>query len=301
MYFGGGDLENGELNKITISNLCELSKSQNRLSELRACELDELAYELSREFSKMREDDYGIYEILSYFGEILENIGLLPNDKAELCRRLLSKLSELNINLTEGHFLSSEHSNGRMAYVKSSIADEAYDVFASGVSHARLTYVDGINEAVLSVLSGECEYCILPFEEKGGVRVSSVMEQIFRNDLKINRVTPVFGPLGNLDMKYALLSKSFTLPKSEKDDDRYLEIRLRTDASLPIFELIMAAESFDAQLYRINTVRYTDEDGDADYCILVFKSFSENYVTLLMYLTVFAGAYTPVGIYKNLE
>ncbi len=286
---------------ITLSNLREISQRQSKLCQMRLCEINELAYSASRSFCEMYGDDYGIYEILSYISDTLEGYELTPSDKVDFCKRLISIIFDSGLVISENHFLKSEHNGERIAYVKNTLSDEAYDVFSESLKSPRLLYTDTMNSAVASVVRGDSEYCILPFEEKGGVRVSTVTELIFKYDLKINTVTPVFGPAGNADMKYALIAKSFTIPKIESDDDRYLEIRLRADSSIPLSELLLAAESLCASIYRVNSVRFFEDNEDTEYYAIVFKALGGNFSELLIYLTLFSGAYTSVGIYKNLE
>ena len=188
-----------------------------------------------------------------------------------------------------------------MTYVKNALADEAYDVFSQQLSDPRVKYSSTLNDAVRLVSSGEAEYALLPLEERGGARLASVAELLFREDLKINSVTPVFGFEGLADMKYALVSKHFTIPEILPDDDRYLEIRLRADSSVSASELFSAAESLGAFPYRINTLTFDTEDGAYQYYSVVFRDDGKDFTSLLVYLTLFSGAYTPVGIYKNLE
>ena len=119
--------------------------------------------------------------------------------------------------------------------------------------------------------------------------------------MKIASVTPVFGFDGMADVKYALVSKRFKIPEVAVDDDRYLEIRLRSDGQLSLSHLFSAAEMLGASVYRINTVRFDSEEGGFTYYTIVFKDVECDFSVLLVFLTLFAGSYTAIGIYKNLE
>ena len=124
---------------------------------------------------------------------------------------------------------------------------------------------------------------------------------LFKYDLKIASVTPVFGFDGSADVKYALVSKHFKIPNVAVDDDRYLEIRLRADGSISLSSLFFAAEMLGASVYRINTVQFDSEEGEFSYYTIVFKDEGSDFSELLIFLTLFAGYYTAIGIYKNLE
>lgn len=309
-------------NEITISNLEKLSEKQSLISEQRICEIAEIAGEAALYYSEMLRDGYGVYEILSIISDgyvtapKTQHTGALANNRAaikEYLRRFcmqdkvvfaqlfLTKLAQMSIILDEKHFLHEEVGNSTVTYVKNSLADEAYDVFSQDLSEARVKYSATLNEAAKLVSSGEVEYALLPFEERGGSRLAAVAELLFREDLKINSVTPVFGFEGLADMKYALVSKHFTVPDILPDDDRYLEIRIKADASVSVTELFSAAEALDSFLYRINTLTFNTEDGASQYYSVVFRDDGKDFSPLLVYLTLFSGAYTPIGIYKNLE
>ena len=309
-------------NNITVSNMEKLSEEQSIQSERRICEIAEIAAEAADYYAEMSRDGYGVYEILSiisdafvpasttYHASALENNRrgikeymrrFCMHDKVIFSELFLNKLADESIVLAERDFLQDDTGNNIVAYVKNSLADEAYDVFSQDLSGTRVKYSATLGDAAKLVSSGEVEYALLPLEERGGARLAAVAELLFREDLKINSVTPVFGFEGLADMKYALVSKHFTVPDIFPDDDRYLEIRIKADSNVSVSELFSAAESLDSYLYRINTLTFTTEDGEAQYYSVVFRDDGKDFSPLLVYLTLFSGVYTPIGIYKNLE
>ena len=118
------------------------------------------------------------------------------------------------------------------------------------------------------------------------------------NDLKINSVTPVFGPDGTADIKYALVSGSFTVPDRRYTDDRYLEVRIGISSSADLF---FAVEYFGMSIYRVNTFTIDNEGESESYVCAVIKEGKTEFTPLLTYLTLFTEDVVPVGIYKNLE
>ena len=181
------------------------------------------------------------------------------------------------------------------------MSDEASDVFSDAITNATVSYADTLKAAAEAVSEGKCEFAILPLEEKGGARLAGIAALLFKYDLKIASVTPVFGFDGNADVKYALVSKKFKIPDVLPDDDRYVEFRLRADGAISLSQLFSAAEMLGATVYRINTVRFDTEEGGLTYYTVVFKGENVDFSALLLFLTLFAGAYTAIGIYKNLE
>ena len=309
-------------NDITAANISKISKKQSEIEEQRICEISELAEEAADFAMRMIEEGYGIYEVLSFIAEGIFGLDTTVHSHSmpENSDRLISYLkittaydrivfSELfaekirsrGIILSETEFLPSFSGDESFTYVKNPLADEAYDVFSQEFSNPRLRYSKNFSDAAKSVADGEFEYALLPLEERGGARLSAVAALLFRDDLKINSVTPVFGFEGLADMKYALVSKHFTVPEFREDDDRYLEIRMRADSSIPLSEIFAAADSLGCTLYRINTISFDTEDGAVQYYSVVFRDMGKDFTLLLVFLTVFSGAYIPVGIYKNLE
>ena len=293
-----------------LYNLKSLSSDSAILSLRRTCEISEMcdiAASISAEYFK---DGLGIYEILSILSENLQteqtdSEGATAfsriSDRVSFSTLFLERIRGVGIEVTEQTFLPVLKQEEAFVYVKNPLSDEAYDVFSQEFSDPRVRYVGSIKEAVKAVNDGEAAYCLLPLEERGGARLSTVTELIFGNDLKIDSVTPVFGQDGFADMKYALVSKVFSIPRIEADDDRYLEICLDVSGAETLSEILTAANSLGIEPYRVNTVVFYTEDGQRTNYSIVFKGEGKDFSDLLIYLTLFCGAYVPIGIYKNLE
>lgn len=309
-------------NDVTASNMSILSRKYALDSERRVCELYELASDAADCAELLFKEGYKTYEVLGIIFEglsfsadvkldeaISENVfyissylnSVLTKDKAVFAVIFTAELKKRGIPVSETDFLNGDLGDETIVYVKNRLADEAYDVFSQEFSNPRVSYAQSFREAARAVSSGISEYCLLPLEEKGGARLSGIASLLFSEDLKINSVTPVFGMDGSADMKYALVSSHFTVPEFDEDDDRYLEIRISAKSSEELADLISVAESLSISVYRINTVTFETEDGDAPYFIAVLKSSGEDFSALLVYLTLFCTSYNAVGIYKNLE
>lgn len=308
-------------NSVTENNIKTLSDAQAKLMEQRICELAELAEDAAVAAAELREDGCGIYEILGILSDgvsisastvhsiaMLENVSRLHSyassveskDRAVLAELLVARLAERGITLTESDFLPEDKGDESFVYVKNRLADEAYDVFSQDFTDPHVRYEPTLRDAARAVSQGRAEYCLLPLEERGGARLPSVAALLFAEDLKICSVTPVFGFDGSADMKYALASRHFTVPEVSADDDRYLEIRISA-ATTDLSELFSVAAHLDTTVYRVNTVTFDTEDGEAQYYTAVFRKGGADFCTLLAYLTLFCPSYTAVGIYNNLE
>lgn len=307
---------------ITSDNIAKISAKQSVTEEARICELAELADSAAEYAFELFDEGYDVYAILSLISEAInaeytevhsfalaENVTSLTSYLKKLCELdrvifaelLAYKIRARGIKVSESDFLPSFSGDETFTYVRNPLADEAYDVFTQDFINARVKYSSSLSEAAHSVAQGEFEYALLPLEERGGARLAAVAALLFKEELKINSVTPVFGSEGMADMKYALVSKHFSVPEFREDDDRYLEIRLRADLSISLAELFSAADALGVSLYRVNTISFDTEDGAITHYSLVFRDEGKDFTALLVYLTLFSGAYTTVGIYKNLE
>ena len=305
-----------------LSNLERLSREHSAVSEQRLLELYGIVFPLVDATLELFDSGLGAFEVLSAVSDMLsfgdyslsdyntkENSNIISKgvsalkytDRAYLTELYIKALIEKGKSITESDFLTPLRMPETFTYVRNSLSDEAYDVFSQDFSDPKVRYSPTFKECARAVTSGEVTYCLLPLEEKGGVRLPTVSEIIFRNDFKINSVIPVFGQDGNADMKYALVSRGFTVPKRRKDDDGYLEIRIGADAEFALAEVLDAARYFGMSVYRVNTVTFDTEGESETYFSVVIRDSGDSFAGLLTYLTLFIRDFVPVGIYKNLE
>ena len=307
---------------VNIENVDALSREQSMIFEKKICEISEIIDDAARLVKELSGSGFGIYELLGFLSdglqispasphenamqknsEILKSylLSLMSYDKAVFSALFTEKLRNIGIGVNESEFLPEGDGKFSVIYVKNRLADEAFDVFSESIEDATVSYAETLRAAAEAVSEGKKDFAILPLEEKGGARLAGLAALLFRYDLKIASVTPVFGFDGMADVKYALVSKKFKIPDIALDDDRYLEIRLRADGAISLSELFSAAEMLGSSVYRINTVMFESEDGQQPFYTIVFKAGKNDFSTLLVFLTLFAGSYTAIGIYKNLE
>lgn len=311
-----------QINGKTLENLELYTGRSSKLGEMRLLELADIAVSLAELSVELLAGGIPLYELLSMLSEELalgtysphetalgESLSYLRYTLGQLSRGDLAALTSIylgellarGVAVYEDSFLPSERSTQLVAYVKNNFSDEACDVLSQDMRSPRVSYMKSFGECAAALDKGEVGFCLLPLEERGGVRLPTVAELIYRYDFKINAVTPVFGFDGNADLKYALVSKHFTVPKRKAGDDRYLELRISASSGASLPELLMAFEYFGLAVYRINTVTLgIDGDGGTHYS-LVLRDGGEGFVGALLYLALFAHDTVPVGVYKNLE
>ena len=306
---------------VAEENCRAASKIQSAMQELKICELDQLANDIACAalesfdglalIDSLREAAQAdVSDLAALHGEHLEEneekLGLFVRsvarqDRVALSSLVLDKLKKIRKNLSESDFFDEEPPGETVAFVKNPLSDEAFDVFSLSLSEPRLKYAKTMRKAAEMLSDAEADFCLLPLEERNGVRIVATSEILFRDDLKINDVTTVLGQYGDADMKFALVSPSVIVPHFEECDAKYLEIRIEDGAVCLLSDIIDAAECFGAEVHKINTMTFDSEEGSISTLSVIIKSESRDLTGVLTYLSLFAYEATIVGIYKNLE
>ena len=309
-----------KINRVTRDNLAALLLEQTRDQERRICEISDAADAAAEASISLFSEGMDIYAALAvvaeglffedgkaHSGALAANAPRLNRyvdlmrecDRAYLSELYLEKLALRGERLTVGDFLSSSSAGGRIAYVKNGYSDEAYDVFSSEIPNARVYYAETVKAAVSALVEDSAQFCLLPLEEHG-MRIGSVEEMLFLNELKIVGITPVFGYDGAADMKYALVSKSYRIPRIQRGDEPYIEIMLPADSEPQLSEILLVGRTLGHNLYRARSASIKTSDGPRDYYTVIMQGGAD-FAALLVYLTLFAPSAIVMGIYKNLE
>lgn len=310
------------IDDATIQNLNELSLCRSVVDERRMLELYDIAMSLVAASRTLIDDGLSVYDLLSVFSDYIvtgdypvhddheeANIAALAAltrsarnlDRARLAELYVEAMREVGISVTESDFLASGEPKEVFTYVKNQFSDEAYDVFSQDFRYPSVRYSHSFKECVQALALGEVGYCLFPLEEGGGARLHTVAELIYRHDLKINSVTPVFGFDADADIKYALVSRHFTVPERASGDDRYLELRLSAALDPSISDILSAASALGMSVYRVNTLTFATEGEEATFFSVVLRDDGRDFTPFLTYLALFASDTVPVGVYKNLE
>ena len=305
----------------TIKNLSHVSKKAASLTELRILELYDVSMAALDAADELSLDGLSGYEILSALRQDGQRVqgerdANTPGVVAPMLHRSLDLIESLDravfsdlfvmgakkrgIPVLEKDLLTEGEGGETFIYLRNALADEAYDVFSAELDSPRVRYAKTLSDCARATESGEVRFCLLPLEERGGSRLPTVAELIYRFDLKINAVTPVFGFDGTADLKYALLSRDFIIPECTETDDRYIELRISAEDGI-VSDLFLAITYFGHSLYRTDTLSFDTEGERERYFSLVIRDGGDGFDSLLCYLSLFADDFTPVGIYKNLE
>lgn len=306
--------------EATLKNLAELSGRLSVLSEERMLELHELADTLlDTVFSDLTDlEPYTLFSLLHdgiltgdlnvHTFALEENfprirsvlLSVALSERSVLTDLLIGGIRRRGLMVNEHDFLLCGTPDEIVAYVKNSFSDEAYDVFSEQLDDPRVRYAKSFKDAVRMLSDGEVGYALLPLEERG-IRIPTVEELIWRADLKIAAITPVFGQDGEVNLKYALISKTLVTSAVSDLDDRYLEIRLSKGMTDSLLGIMMASVLFELEIYRINTIAFGRDEDKSEMYSIIFRGEGCDFSSMLAYLTLFTDDFSPVGIYKNLE
>ena len=307
---------------VIIRNMNELSTLRTMLDERRILELYDVAKRMVDLSIPFLEDGLSIYDVLSLLvdgivtGDYpvhidhIEDWGslllALTRSASDIDCAVISKLyvdcmRDSGCVLSECDYLLSKSVPEVFTYVKNQYSDEACDVFSQEFGAPGVVYSGSFRECVQRLSAGEVGYCLFPLEEKGGTRLHTIAELIYRHDLKINSVTPVFGFDAGADIKFALVSNHFSVPKSVVGDDRYLELRISSSQAPKLSQILASASLLGMSVYRVNTLTLDTEGEENTFFSLVLRDDEGDFTPFLTYLTLFAPDAVPVGIYKNLE
>lgn len=308
--------------EVTLENLRELSARAGLGSEARLYELFDVADEAAEYSVALLESDVDVPELLSMLAEGLRDKFCSPEriaggsasvavrdadiatsvlDRARFTELYLERLRERAHPFSERDFLGIAEEGRLYGYVKNQFSDEAFDVLTEELPDPRVRYYKSFGDCAAALASGEVDHILLPLEERGGVRLPTVAELIYRYDFKINSVTPVFGLGGDADIKYAEISRRFRHSEGREGDDRYLELRVPASDGSQLSELLLAASALGMSAYRVNTHTIDFEGERVSYFSLVLRCGSAGISPMLTYLALFAEDFVPVGVYKNLE
>ena len=307
--------------EVYYSDLAELSARESRNDELRISELALIADDAARVSAELYSEGLSPCEIACAIsgGDVfdaplvsdvmeanrtyIERLSSLRSvaDKAEFSKLYLEACKKRGLVICSRDFFAAEDTDETFTYVKNPLSDEAYDVLSQDFADPRVYYADSFKDACSSVAEGKTGYCILPFEEKGGSRISSISEMIYKHQLKVTALTPVFGFEGNADMKYALVCRSVIIPELSEDDDGYAELMLPRGSGTVLTELLVAAHMLSLLPYKVATVSVGSEDGERDYYSVILKDDEAALDRLTVFLCLFYPECEIFGIYKNLE
>lgn len=191
-------------------------------------------------------------------------------------------------------------SHGRISYVRNKYNDVAYEKFSHIVRNTKFSYASSFASACEDVISGVCEYAILPIENSSDGRLFGFYSLLDRYELHICAVTSLEtndDPASNI--RFALVGK--TAPKRINNDTLCdFEFSIARQDSKRLVDLLSAAYEFSAIPKKTDTVSL-EYDHALYKHYLTFSIPCQEAYAFALYLSLEYPNYTPIGFYQTEE
>lgn len=177
-----------------------------------------------------------------------------------------------------------------IAYLKNSLADSAYDMFAAEFSDPSVLYASDFESVCEAVYDEKAGYCILPIESSSDGRLAGFYGLIDKYELKIALCCRVLSRDGESSTAFVLCSR---FPRVEKlTGTRLLEVQIRHDGAL-LRRLLNVASMYGLETCRCETL--PSPDGNVDS--VQFSGEDSGVCDLLYWLFLTGARYTLLGVY----
>ncbi len=186
----------------------------------------------------------------------------------------------------------------RVAYQRSTYADEAYLRFSAYLEDPRVSYSHSFISACEDVYNGISHYCILPVESTSDGHLGSFARLIHRYELKIVATCDIMGNDADRSTRYALLGRSVRPLLPPPQAAHFFEFSLPLSSEPSIASVLLAADHVDMELCRINCLPGQGFNGVWVHFLLRIGQTPPD--AFLIYLFMQAPHFTPIGIYNHL-
>ena len=305
---------------IILTNLGESAERHAALFEQELAHISELVREWTQSIPKNEDlipslPDVGLESVcldrenhLAQSFDILQRLESLHTVEKNilLSREITQRISSESVDLIQMLISESEAKepiqNPYIHYQKNSFTDTAYLRFAKPFQAPRARYTHSSQSSCEDVFNGLCEYCILPLENTAEGRMVGFLKLIDSYSLKLIATCDVFG----LDMTkattFALLGKQIEpmICKSQSDP-LYFELVCQIEENAFPTEWLTAATLSDLHITRLHTIPDGKNEG-GNVCHAVFSVPSATALaTFLIYLSIKAPQFLPIGLYPHLS
>lgn len=182
-----------------------------------------------------------------------------------------------------------------VTYVRNPYADEACAEFFARYGRVPVYYADGFDAACRAVANGRVGYCILPYENEGGI-LSGFSETAVRFSLRIVSMCRVFHTDDSRITHFALYSRTVRPEWAAKAPCLRFSFTCPADGALSLH--LGAAEAAGGHLCRLDCLPDADAPGMLT-CTATLRLPSENLILWLHYLSVFTENPTIRGLYEE--
>ncbi len=296
--------------RAPLENLRALSREGTVLEEKRLYELSELAYFIYREIKEGSiplSSPYAFCDAVSLrlkmkvgeaadsalYKAFLENASSVSHytDLAAFSVFLAGELSAKSFSPFSERM--GRRKNARIAYVRASVADGAYEKISHSIKDASVLYVGSAEEACAAVAAAEADFALLPVSYGQGERLFTVERLTERYKMFINSTVRM--PLSDeKEAHFGLFSLS---PEpAVASQKRELALRLTADSLESLFKLVGLCPLFG---YTLKDFALTPSEYERASARAVFGG-EGNDRALWFFLSLSSCDFTLLGSYYQL-
>ena len=177
----------------------------------------------------------------------------ISTEFAHFCREFAAVVK---LNFDDDHDETTSDISPRIAYLRNSFSDKAYNAFSKSFRFVTAVYFSGFEEPCEEVYYERCSHAMIPVYNSHDGILMSLYKLLLKYDLKIVSACNI-GMGDESAMRYALTAKS--LPAGM--DKRYVDLSVVLSDSKNIGALLHSLEILGAVTVLINSfpLDYTDE------------------------------------------
>lgn len=217
-----------------------------------------------------------------------------PEREEELIALLLSSFAPES----EPEEEEEETDGNRVVYLRSSYADEAYMRFSNVIPELRADYAGSFSGVCETVYYNRARLCILPIENSTDGTLVSFRSLITRHGLKLIATCDV-STGEEQSTRFALLRKALSPLPGQRTDapERFFRFLFFPTPTLSLAAVLDAAAALHLQLYKTEALPISYIGNGFAYDITM--QAEGNLAAFLVYLTLCAPDYEPLGIYGH--
>ncbi len=282
--------------QLVLSNLVSLKRDQTRQSERILYELSELSYLIAEEIKQGRISLKTSYDFVDGVRHLARNVSL-PTDVLSDYIPFLQQENEYGEVVSAAAFsaflsekatvdfdpfpLKTASERLRLAYVRSPIAENAYERLSSESKDLSVLYVAGAEEACSAVSASHADYALLPLASANGERLTAIEKLTERHELYLSAAIPLGKDADDETLYGAFSSKLVPLGNLPLS---YVEMRLTCESYSHICRVLSCFSVFGFTLVHLNiapaeygrvnarTILYGEGDLKALWFFLAFAA-----------------------------
>ncbi|MBR5539350.1 MAG: hypothetical protein IKU61_05570 [Clostridia bacterium] len=307
-----------DINAIISDNLSLLNAESRSVEERRLAQLRDRALFIARddsfidwdsrveEFSSMFEYSTGENsnpEIETYISSRYN--GQSFSDKLLVCQFLAEIYKERRVPLLE-RLLKATPGQGsvRIVYFQNAYADAAFRIFSGVLENPSAFYASDFTAVCEEVYYGRADMCMLPLDSSRDAKLISFYRLIEKYELSPVYSCDVTTPDGEITTRYALLKRSFGIPKREyleREDSCFFEFTLVPDEGASLCDVLAAAKECGLSFYKVDSIPLTYSTSKFACDVILKVGNADALDAFVLFLSLAVPQYEPIGIYPHIR